>query len=142
MIKDPLILYRLSHKLHQKKIPFIPSFITYWIRFFWAAFIPASAFIGKATRLGYGGLGVVIHKDAIIGQDCLISQQVTIGGIGLDDGVPSIGDNVLIGAGAKILGSIKIGDSAKIGANAVVLRDVPSGATAVGIPARIIPTKR
>ena len=127
--------------LHQKGIPVIPSLIAYWIRFFWAAFVPASASIGKGTRLGYGGLGVVIHKDAIIGRDCLISQQVTVGGNHSDEGVPSIGDDVVIGAGAKILGPITIGDSVKVGANAVVLRDVPSGATVVGIPAKIVSTK-
>jgi serine O-acetyltransferase len=142
ILKDPLVLWRLSHVLYQRKIPSIPSLLGYWIRFFWAAYVPASASIGKGTRLGYGGLGVVIHKDAVIGRDCLIAQQVTIGGNFSDEGVPQIGDGVLVGAGAKILGPITIGNSAKIGANAVVLQNVPPGATAVGIPARIVSSRR
>jgi serine O-acetyltransferase len=82
--------------------------------------------------------GVVIHPAAIVGPNCLIFQQVTIGNCEADMGAPRIGGHVDIGAGAKILGSVTIGDHARIGANAVVLRDVPPGATAVGIPARVI----
>jgi serine O-acetyltransferase len=94
------------------------------------------------TELG-GGLimthpnGIVIHPEARIGPNCLIFQQVTIG-MGQTEGVPVIGGHVDIGAGAKILGGIRIGDHAKIGANSVVLQDVPAGATAVGVPAKII----
>jgi serine O-acetyltransferase len=81
--------------------------------------------------------GIVIHPDAVIGPNCLIFQQVTIG---LRDGpgAPHIGGHVDVGAGAKILGPVTIGNHAKIGANAVVLNDVPEGATAVGIPAKVI----
>ena len=122
LLKDPLGWYRAGHWLHKKSIPLLPGLITYWIRFFYAAFIPHSAEIGPGTKLGYGGLGVVIHKDARIGRDCLISQHVTIGGTGTRLGVPKIGDEVQIGAGAKILGPIAIGDGAVIGANAVVIR--------------------
>jgi serine O-acetyltransferase len=81
--------------------------------------------------------GIVIHSDAVIGPNCLIFQQVTIGSRD-DSGAPRIGGHVDIGAGAKILGAIAIGHHAKIGANAVVLSDVPEGATAVGIPAKVI----
>jgi len=94
------------------------------------------------TELG-GGLimthpnGIVIHPEARVGANCLIFQQVTIG-MGQIPGVPDIGGHVDIGAGAKILGGIRIGDHAKIGANSVILANVPAGATAVGIPARII----
>ena len=107
---------------------------------FWSAV--SGADIPINTRIG-GGLaiphpnGLVIHSDSLIGPNCLIVQQVTLGGD--DHGGPKVGGHVDIGAGAKILGSITIGDNAKIGANAVVLHDVPAGATAVGIPARIIP---
>jgi serine O-acetyltransferase len=96
------------------------------------------------TRFG-GGLmlphptGVVIHPAAKIGVNCMIFQGVTIGAAGPDNRVPTIGGHVDIGAGAKVLGGVTIGDHAKIGANAVVLCNVPAGATAVGIPARILP---
>ncbi|NCB26477.1 MAG: hypothetical protein EOM62_13535 [Bacteroidia bacterium] len=82
--------------------------------------------------------GIVIHPKAIIGVNCLIFQQVTIGTGGPVSGVPQIGGHVDIGAGAKILGGVRIGNHAKIGANAVVLGDVPEEATAVGVPARIV----
>jgi serine O-acetyltransferase len=81
--------------------------------------------------------GVVIHEDAIVGDDCMIMQQVTIGMIG-DAEVPTIGNNVYIGAGAKIIGKVSVGDGARIGANAVVTQDVPTNCTAVGVPARVI----
>lgn len=85
--------------------------------------------------------GVVIHGDAVIGTGCMLMQQVTIGMIG-DDEVPVIGNNVYIGAGAKVLGRVVVGDGARIGANAVVLIDVPPNCTAIGIPARIIARER
>ena len=81
--------------------------------------------------------GVVIHQDAVIGNNCMIMQQVTIGRTA-DEGVPTIGNDVYIGAGAKILGKVSVGDGARIGAQAVVMSDVPAHCTAVGIPAKII----
>ena len=107
---------------------------------FWSSVCGAD--IPLRTMLG-GGLimihpnGIVIHPDSAIGDNCLIFQQVTIGA-GKGSGLPVIGSHVDIGAGAKILGDVRIGNHAKIGANSVVLQDVPAGATAVGIPARII----
>jgi serine O-acetyltransferase len=105
---------------------------------FWSAITGAEISLG--TRIGGGLLlphpnGIVIHPDATIGPNCLIFQQVTLGGGDL--AAPRIGGHVDIGAGAKILGPVSIGDHAKIGANAVVLNDVPPYATAVGVPARI-----
>jgi len=141
LLKDPMYWYRAARWLYQKKIPVLPGLITYWIRFIYAAFIPHTAEIGAGTKLGYGGLGVVIHKDAKVGQDCLISQEVTIGGTGTQLGVPTIGNRVKIGAGAKILGPVSIGDEAVIGANAVVLDDVPSYTVVGGIPARVLHPK-
>jgi serine O-acetyltransferase len=81
--------------------------------------------------------GVIVHDEAIIGDDCMIMQQVTVGMIGGGE-VPEIGNRVYIGAGAKIIGKVRVGDGARIGANAVVTQDVPANCTAVGIPARII----
>lgn len=81
--------------------------------------------------------GVVIHEDAVVGDDCMIMQQVTIGMIG-DGEVPTLGNRIYVGAGAKIIGKLNVGDGARIGANAVVTQDVPPGCTAVGVPARLI----
>jgi serine O-acetyltransferase len=106
---------------------------------FWS--VVTGADIPLGTKIGGGLLlmhpnGIVIHPDVVIGPNCLLLQQVTLGWD--DGGAPRIGGHVDIGAGAKILGSVTVGDHAKIGANAVVLQDVPSCATAVGIPARIV----
>ena len=107
---------------------------------FWSAVcgtdIPLSCNVGGGLNILHPN-GIVIHPDAKIGVNCLIFQQVTIG-MGSKPGLPVIGGHVDIGAGAKILGGIHIGDHAKIGANAVVISDVPAGATAIGIPARVV----
>jgi serine O-acetyltransferase len=115
------------------------------LRYLWWSFITHSdieprATLGKGLMLPHPN-GVVIHEDAIIGDDCMIMQQVTIGMIG-DGEVPTIGDRVYIGAGAKIIGRVIIGDGARIGANAVVTTDVPPNCTAVGVPARIVEARR
>jgi serine O-acetyltransferase len=96
--------------------------------------IPVTARIGGGLLLPHPN-GIVIHPDAVIGPNCLLFQQVTVGSI--DPGVPTLGGHVDVGAGAKILGAVTVGDHALIGANAVVLDDVPPGAVAVGIPARL-----
>jgi serine O-acetyltransferase len=98
--------------------------------------IPINCQIGGGLRMPHPN-GIVIHQDAVIGPNCLIFQQVTIG-MRDGSGAPRIGGHVDVGAGAKILGSVTIGNHAKIGANAVVLSDVPEGATAVGIPAKVM----
>ena len=102
--------------------------------------IEPRATLGERLMLPHPN-GVVIHEDAVIGDDCMIMQQVTVGMIG-DGEVPIIGSRVYIGAGAKIIGKLSVGDGARIGANAVVTKDVPAGCTAVGIPARIIRPSR
>jgi serine O-acetyltransferase len=107
-------------------------------RIVFSAQIPAETKIGPGTVLGYGGIGVVIHCDAVIGSNVLISPGVVIGGRSGLPGVPVIEDGVKIGAGAKILGPIRIGAGAIVGANAVVIHDVPAGETVVGIPARSV----
>jgi len=100
--------------------------------------LPAHAQIGPGLYIGHFG-NIIIHPDTVMGANCALSQGVTIGVLGGErQGVPRLGNNVYVGAGAKILGPITIGDGAVIGANAVVVRDVPAGATAVGVPARNI----
>jgi serine O-acetyltransferase len=101
--------------------------------------IDPNAIIGERLMLPHPN-GVVVHANTVIGDDCLIMQQVTIGQLA-DADAPVIGSRVYIGAGAKVLGKVAIGDRARIGANAVVLCDVPAGWTAVGVPARLIPAK-
>ena len=100
--------------------------------------LPASAEIGKGFYVGHFG-NIILHSDVKMGENCSIVTGVLIGTLGLGQkGVPVIGHNAYVGAGAKILGGIKIGNNVKIGANAVVLEDVPDGATVVGIPAKIV----
>jgi serine O-acetyltransferase len=98
--------------------------------------IAPQATLGRGLMLPHPN-GIVIHEDAIVGDDCMIMQQVTIGMIG-EDCVPRLGNNVYVGAGAKIIGKVEIGDGARIGANAVVTKDVPANHTAIGIPARLL----
>lgn len=140
---NAIYFYKIANKLYKKRIPFIPKFIKLIIFLIYNSVVPYEASIGKNTKLGYGGISVVIHKECIIGENCVISQCVTIGGRGAGlrngkKGVPKLGNNVYIGAGAKILGDITIGDNVIIGANAVVLKDIPNNAVVAGIPATII----
>ncbi len=130
-------LYRLSHKAHQAKIPFVPYILSRIIRLMFSAEIPYSCELGEGVDLIHGGLGVVIHPKARVGKKTKIYQNVTIGGRE-GRGHPNIGDKVYIGTGACILGGITVGDNAKIGANAVVIQDVPEGGVVVGIPAKVI----
>lgn len=96
--------------------------------------------VPATTRLPHQGMGIVIHPNSIIGENCIIYQNVTIGANGkpkFGNDAPTIGDNVMIGAGAVLLGKIKIGNNAMIGANAVVVEDVPEGVMVAGVPAKI-----
>jgi serine O-acetyltransferase len=135
----PYYIYRTANKLYRWKIPVLPMLIQQFLRFGFCCFIPYKTQIGtKNIHFGHNGMGVVLDYRCVIGDNVRIDQHVTIG-IRWDEKIaPIIGNNVRIGAGAKVLGSIRIGNNARIGANAVVLKDVPDGATAVGIPARII----
>lgn len=138
-----LIAYRMSHFLYKHKFFFLARFISQLARFLTGIEIHPGATIGRGLFIDHG-MGVVIGETAEIGDDVILYHGVTLGGTGKDKGKrhPTIGNNVLIGAGAKILGPINIGDNAKIGSNSVVLHDVPKDATAVGISARnIIRTK-
>ena len=138
MSRIPYFIYYISHILFNYKIPVLPTLLMYINRIMWGAYIPPSAKLGKNCKFGYGGSGVVIHARAVIGDNCLISPAVTIGGRSKKYEVPVIGNNVYIGGGAKILGDVTVGDDVVIGANAVVIDDIPSGCIVVGIPAKVI----
>ncbi len=133
-------LYRFSRWAYKRRIPLVPRFVDYISRAVFACWIPHKARIGADVVVGYGGLGIVIHDDVIIGERTHIDQGVTIGGNARTAGVANVGRDVYIGAGAKILGPVMIGDGSVIGANAVVTKDVPASSVAVGIPARIVKT--
>lgn len=128
-------LYYLANFLYRKNVPLIPRFLMLCVRFIWGSFIPYQAKIGRGVSFGHG-MGIVIARPAVIGERCLIRHQVTIDNSG--NGAAMIGDDVRIGAGAKIIGPVKIGNRVLIGANAVVLSDVPDDVTVAGIPARIV----
>jgi len=134
-----LLLYRIAHKLYKWNVPFLPLFISYWTRAFTGIEIHPGAEIGKQFFIDHGN-GVVIGETSIIGNNVLIYQQVTLGGTGKEQGKrhPTIDDNVIIGAGAKILGNITIGKNTRIGAGSVVTESVPENCTVVGVPGRIV----
>lgn len=134
-----LILHRIAHKLAYWNVPFLPRFISYWSRIFTGIDIHPKAAIGNRFFIDHGA-GVVIGETAVIGDDVLIYQQVTLGGTGSAHTKrhPTIGNNVIIGAGAKVLGNITIGNNVRIGAGSVVIDDVPDNSTVVGIPGRVV----
>ena len=134
-----LLAHRFSHKLYKMKVPFLPRFISFVMRMLTGIEIHPGATIGDKFFIDHGQ-GVVIGETTIIGDDVLIYQQVTLGGTGKDLGKrhPTIGDGVIIGAGAKVLGNITIGNYSRIGAGSVVIDDVPEHATVVGIPGKIV----
>ena len=137
-----LCLHRFAHWLHLHKVSFIPRFISHLGRFFTGIEIHPGAKIGKGVFIDHG-MGVVIGETAIVGDYTLIYQGVTLGGTGKESGKrhPTLGNNVIVGAGAKVLGNIQISDRVRIGAGSIVLRDVPPDSTVVGIPGRIITPK-
>lgn len=131
--------YRLSHFFYKHKLFTIARMISQWARFWTGIEIHPGATIGKGLFIDHG-MGVVVGETAEIGDNCLLYQGVTLGGTGKDKGKrhPTLGNNVMVGAGAKVLGPFKVGDNVKIAANAVVLEAVPPNSTAVGVPARIV----
>jgi serine O-acetyltransferase len=130
-------MFRVANWLYRHKIPWLPIFICKIIRVIFSCDIHPATVIGEGTSFVHNGLGCVINPDAIIGSNCRIYQNVSIAGR-RNRGCPVIGNNVLIGAGACVLGGVHICDNVQIGANAVVIKDVPASAIAVGIPAKII----
>ena len=133
-----LVFYRISHQLWEWKIPVMPRWLSQYARFWTGIEIHPGAQIGKSFFIDHG-MGVVIGETAIVGDNVLLYQGVTLGGTGKETGKrhPTLGNHVVVGAGAKILGNITIGDNSYIGANAVVIKNVPSNSTVVGIPGRI-----
>lgn len=133
-----LIYYRIAHFFYQTHLFFLARLLSQSARFFTGIEIHPGAKIGKRFFIDHG-LGVVIGETAIVGDDVLLYQGTTLGGTGIVQGKrhPTVGNNVVIGAGAKVLGNITIGDNSYIGANAVVVKDVPANSTVVGVPGRI-----
>lgn len=134
-----LLFHRFAHWLHHIGMPLIPRLISHLSRFLTGIEIHPGATIGHHVFIDHG-MGVVIGETAIVGDYSLIYQGVTLGGTGKESGKrhPTLGENVVVGAGAKVLGNIQIGNNVRIGAGSVVLRDVPSDCTVVGIPGRIV----
>ena len=133
-----IVLHRLAHALCALKIHFLARFLSQMMRFFTGIEIHPGAKIGKGLFIDHG-MGLVIGETAVVGDNVLLYQGVTLGGTGKEKGKrhPTIGNNVVIGAGAQVLGNIVIGDNSYIGANAVVVKPIPPHSTVVGVPGRI-----
>lgn len=137
-----ILLHRLAHRLYNAGVPLLPRFISQIGRFLTGIEIHPGATIGRRFFIDHGS-GVVIGETAEIGDDVLIYQGVTLGGTGKEKGKrhPTLGNHVVVGTGAKVLGSITIGDHVKIGAGSVVIHPVPDHSTVVGIPGRVVRTR-
>lgn len=134
-----IIHYRIAHFFYKIHLKFIALCISNWCKFCTGIEIHPAAKIGKRLFIDHG-VGLVIGETTIIGDDCTLYQGVTLGGTGKETGKrhPTLNNNVLVGAGAKVLGNVTLGNNVKVATNAVVLKDVPDDCTAVGIPARVI----
>lgn len=133
-----IIAYRISHFLLKMNVPFLPRLISQFAKFLTGIEIHPGATIGRGLFIDHG-IGVVIGETSIIGNNVTLFQGVTLGGTGKEKGKrhPTVGDNVVIGAGAKVLGNIEVGANSYVGANAVVVKNVPPNATIVGVPGRV-----
>ena len=138
MKSPPVVCYRVGNWFYRHRLVFIAKLISWMTRFLFAVWIPSSATIGKSFKLGYWGLGIVIHTEAKIGDNCLVSQNVTIARYKKAPGVPVLGNRVYVGPGTVIVGNIEIGDDVIIGANSIVNKSVPSGSVAFGCPAKVV----
>lgn len=134
-----VLIYRLAHKLHKDKLYTLARALSQLGKFLTGIEIHPGATIGKGLFIDHG-TGVVIGETAEIGDNCILYQGVTLGGTGKGKGKrhPTLGNNVMVGCGAKVLGPFKIGNNVKIAANAVVLEEIPENSTAVGAPARVV----
>ncbi len=133
-----MVFHRISSFLLKARLPFLPRLLSQLAKFLTGIEIHPGATIGTGLFIDHG-MGVVIGETSVIGKNVTLYQGVTLGGTGKEKGKrhPNIGDNVVVGTGAKILGNITIGDNSYIGANAVVLKDVPPNSTVVGVPGRV-----
>lgn len=133
-----IVAYRLANIFFRKGVPLLPRLISQTSRFFTGIEIHPGAKIGKGLFIDHG-MGVVIGETTVIGKNVTLFQGVTLGGTGKETGKrhPTLGNNIVVGAGAKVLGNIKIGDNSYIGSNAVILKDVPANSTVVGVPGRV-----
>ena len=134
-----ILLHRLAHRLYLWRIPLVPRVISQISRFFTGIEIHPGARIGRRFFIDHG-MGVVIGETTEIGDDVLLYQGVTLGGTGNETGKrhPTLGDHVVVGTGAKVLGNIKIGDHVRIGAGSVVVHPVPDHSTVVGVPGHVV----
>ncbi len=134
-----VLLHRLAHRLYKAKVPLLPRVMSQISRFFTGIEIHPGATIGRRFFIDHG-MGVVIGETTEIGDDCLLYQGVTLGGTGNEKGKrhPTLGDHVVVGTGAKVLGNIRIGSHVKVGAGSVVVHPVPDHSTVVGIPGRVV----
>jgi serine O-acetyltransferase len=134
-----ILAHRLAHRLYKAGVPLIPRVISQISRFFTGIEIHPGATIGRRFFIDHG-MGVVIGETTEIGDDCLLYQGVTLGGTGNEKGKrhPTLGDHVVVGTGAKVLGNIRIGNHVKVGAGSVVVHPVPDHSTVVGIPGRVV----
>jgi serine O-acetyltransferase len=134
-----ILLHRLAHWLYKSHVPLIPRVISQTSRFLTGIEIHPGATIGRRFFIDHG-MGVVIGETTEIGDDVLLYQGVTLGGTGNEQGKrhPTLGNNVVIGTGAKVLGSIRLGNNVKVGAGSVVVRSVPDNSTVVGVPGRVV----
>lgn len=134
-----ILFYRAAHWLYVRRLRFLARLISQFAKFLTGVEIHPAAKIGRRLVIDHG-TGIVIGATAEIGDDCLLYQGVTLGGTGKEMGKrhPTLGNNIMVGCGAKILGPFKVGDNARIAANSVVLREVPENATVVGVPGRVV----
>lgn len=133
------IYYRIAHWLHRRQLCFLARCVSQWGRFWTGIEIHPGATIGRRLVIDHGS-GIVIGETTEIGDDVLLYQGVTLGGTGKEMGKrhPTLGNNVMVSTGAKVLGPFKVGDNSRIAANAVVLGEIPPDSTAVGVPARVV----